>query len=68
MEIEYTTHYCADTDMTFITKDEYNAQGDPLTTSVIGFYFGEPDGEKTTKVMCESVNDPSSALTASYIG
>ena len=64
--IDFTEHYCVDTDITFITEDSYTAQGDPLTTKVIGFYFGEPNPDETHKVFAESLNDPQGALIAHY--
>ena len=54
--IEYTTHYCQETDMTFVTKDTYTEQGDPIKTEVIGFYFGEVD----------EVNEKDCSLTAEF--
>lgn len=62
----YTAHYCADTDMTFITMDSYNGQGDPLKTQVIGFYFGEPDDNTTAQTIKDSAVNPASALTACF--
>lgn len=41
------TEYSASGDMTFILKEEYNAEGDPLSTEVVGFYFGKPNEKDT---------------------
>ena len=34
--------YSPDGDMTFIMEDTFDAAGEPLSTEVIGFHFGEP--------------------------
>lgn len=44
---EITTTYSADADMTFILKETTSAEGDPISTEVIGFYYGAPNEEDT---------------------
>lgn len=39
--------YAANEDMTFILKETTNPEGDPISTEVVGFYYGEPDDEST---------------------
>ncbi len=41
------TVYSENGDMTFIMRDIY-VNGEPKSTEVIGFYFGEPTEENTT--------------------
>ena len=38
--------YAEENDMTFIIRDTFECEN-LLSTEVIGFYFGEPDGDKT---------------------
>jgi len=40
--VEYLDHYCATSDMTFITKVTYK-NGVNVTEEVTGFYHGIPD-------------------------
>jgi hypothetical protein len=39
--------YHPNEDMTFILKETTSAEGDPISTEVVGFYYGEPDEEST---------------------
>lgn len=39
--------YAPDTDMTFILREIYEENGDPISTEVIGFYYGKPSDELT---------------------
>lgn len=40
---EIRTEYSASGDMTFILRETTNANGDPVSTEVVGFYYGEPN-------------------------
>lgn len=42
---EIRTVYSASEDMTFILKEVTSANGDPISTEVVGFYYGEPNDE-----------------------
>lgn len=39
--------YSREGDMTFIMKDTYDADGEPISTECVGWYHGEPDDEST---------------------
>lgn len=41
------TEYSESGDMTFILKEEYNEEGNPITTEVVGFYYGAPNEKDT---------------------
>lgn len=41
------TEYSASGDMTFILKETTNVEGDPISTEVVGFYYGAPNDENT---------------------
>ena len=47
MKTEIITTYAPDTDITFILKETCDENGDPISTEVVGFYYGQPD-EKST--------------------
>lgn len=40
---EIQTAYSKEADMTFILKETTSADGDPISTEVVGFYYGEPN-------------------------
>lgn len=40
---EITTAYSSEADMTFILKETMSADGDPISTEVVGFYYGAPN-------------------------
>lgn len=44
---EITTAYSAEGDMTFILRETTSPDGDPISTEVVGFYYGEPDDHAT---------------------
>lgn len=44
---EIQTAYSKEADMTFILKETTDADGDPISTEVIGFYYGEPNEQDT---------------------
>ena len=44
---EITTAYSAEGDMTFILRETTRPNGEPISTEVVGFYYGEPDEEST---------------------
>lgn len=37
------TAYSKEADMTFILKETTSADGAPISTEVVGFYYGEPN-------------------------
>ena len=37
--------YAPSHDITFVMRETYDDNGDPLTLAVTGFYFGEPDDQ-----------------------
>ena len=39
---EIQTAYSKEADMTFILKETTSSDGDPISTEVVGFYYGEP--------------------------
>ena len=41
------TCYAQSDDMTFICREEYDADGNAISTEVVGFYYGEPEDELT---------------------
>jgi hypothetical protein len=45
--IEIRAVYTPSEDMTFILRETMNTEGDPISTEVVGFYYGEPDDEST---------------------
>ena len=47
MKTEIITTYAPSTDITFILQETCAEDGDPISTEVVGFYYGEPD-EKST--------------------
>lgn len=44
---EIQTAYSKEADMTFILKETTSADGDPISTEVVGFYYGEPNERDT---------------------
>ena len=44
---EIRTIYSTSEDMTFVLKEVTSADGDPVSTEVIGFYYGTPNEEDT---------------------
>lgn len=44
---EVYTAYAAENDITFIMRDTFDMLGDPESTAVIGWYYGEPNEEST---------------------
>lgn len=38
-----TAVYSNEGDMTFVLREEYTTEGDPVSTEVVGFYYGEPN-------------------------
>lgn len=46
-QINIYTVYANNSDMTFIIRDIL-IDNEPISTEVVGFYFGEPDEEATT--------------------
>ncbi len=44
---EIVAAYSAEADMTFILKEVTSADGAPISTEVIGFYYGDPNDELT---------------------
>ena len=42
------SYYSREADITFIMKETSNEEG-PVSTEVVGFYFGEPDEESTQR-------------------
>lgn len=44
---EIRTEYSASGDMTFILRETTSAEGDPISTEVVGFYYGEPNELET---------------------
>lgn len=42
MKTEIVATYAPDTDITFILREIYEENGDPVSTEVVGFYYGEP--------------------------
>lgn len=49
MKQEIYTVYAEAQDMTFICMDEFDEDGNSVSTKVTGFYFGEPN-EADTKL------------------
>lgn len=47
MKTEITDTYAPDTDMTFILREISDENGDPISTEVIGFYYGKPSDDLT---------------------
>ena len=45
---EIVTTYAPDTDITFILRETYE-NGEPLSTEVVGFYYGGPDDNLTNE-------------------
>ena len=43
MKTEIYGMYCKEYDMTFIVEDKYSADGQKLSTKVVGLYYGKPD-------------------------
>lgn len=41
--------YSVSGDMTFILKETRDENGDPVSTEVVGFYYGEPNEESTAQ-------------------
>ena len=39
--------YAPGTDMTFIMREVYEENGDPISVEVVGFYYGQPNEELT---------------------
>lgn len=46
---EIDTAYSADHDMTFILKEISDENGEPLSTEVVGFYYGTPNAADTAE-------------------
>ena len=46
--INIESYYSPNADITFIMKETSNENG-PVSTEVVGFYFGEPDEESTKR-------------------
>ena len=44
---EIYTAYAPHNDITFIMKDTHDENGEPLTTEVVGWYYGEPNENNT---------------------
>ena len=44
---EIKTAYSPEEDITFILREITSAEGDPLSTEVIGFYYGGPNERDT---------------------
>ena len=44
---EIQTAYSPESDMTFILKETTSADGEPISTEVVGFYYGEPNERDT---------------------
>lgn len=44
---EIKTEYSASGDMTFILKEITSADGEPISTEVVGFYYGAPNAFDT---------------------
>ena len=44
---EIQTAYSKEADMTFILKETTSMDGDPISTEVVGFYYGEPNERDT---------------------
>ena len=49
MKTEIVATYAPDTDITFILREEYEENGDPISTEVVGFYYGKPDEKLTNE-------------------
>lgn len=47
MEKNLYTVYSPEGDMTFIMVDTYDADGEPLATECVGWYYGAPNDEDT---------------------
>lgn len=47
MRKEIETAYAPKNDITFILEHIYRDNGDPVRTSVVGWYYGEPTAENT---------------------
>ena len=45
---EIITTYAPDTDITFILIETYQNE-DPISTEVVGFYYGQPNEEDTER-------------------
>ena len=45
---EIITTYAPDTDITFILREEYEGE-EPVSTEVIGFYYGMPEVNLTNE-------------------
>lgn len=46
---EYRTAYAERDDMTFILKETQDGNGNPVSTEVVGFYYGTPDEDDTAR-------------------
>lgn len=46
---EIRTVYSASEDITFILKETTNKDGDPVSTELVGFYYGTPNEDDTEK-------------------
>lgn len=46
---EIDTAYSADHDMTFILEEVIDADEEPLSTEVVGFYYGTPNDADTAE-------------------
>lgn len=44
---EIRTEYSASGDMTFILRETTSTEGDPISTEVVGFYYGAPNDRDT---------------------
>ena len=49
MKTEIYGMYCKDYDMTFVIEDRYSADGQKLSTKVVGLYHGEPEDRLSLK-------------------
>ena len=47
MKEKIYTAFAERDDITFILKDTLNENGDPISTEVVGWYFGDPNEEST---------------------
>lgn len=46
---EIRTVYSASEDITFILKETTNKGGDPVSTELVGFYYGTPNEDDTAR-------------------
>ena len=46
--VNIESYYAPGADITFIMKETSNEEG-PVSTEVVGFYYGEPDEESTQR-------------------